>query len=213
MVIGDAKVDSSITFGSPTGKLLSIGNSLVKEVNRASPDMEILQAMCWLASSTEDVHGGEPILRVGDSVEEVHGIVHGVRPESGISHVRPVNGGMHHHGSGDGHDGSDGSLSNGIVMVCTGSSKVNDLSIFLKLLLECLGCEGRTTVTQVLGGYHTMFKAHGFKLLDSVQSFRGCETLLHFNMNCTTGQVNEQAATCVAGSIDTTTTVGGDSLG
>ena len=66
-------------------------------------------------------------VRTGHAVKEVNGEGDSEGPERSIGNVGPVDGGMEHHGSRNGHDGLDGPFGDTIVMVSADSSILGDL--------------------------------------------------------------------------------------
>lgn len=146
MFVGNTNKDNTFAFGLPSWQLLSISNALVQKVGRRSPDMNVMEAALGLASGCEDIHGRQSSRRVGHAVVDVHGIVNGQGPKRGVGHFGPVGGSMQHHGASNGHDGADGALSDGIVVMGPSAGKANDLLKLGQMGLEFLGCEGCPTV-------------------------------------------------------------------
>ncbi len=81
-------------------------------------------------------------------VVQEHSVLHSHWPQACIGNIRPMNGGVEHHGSGDGHDCLNVAFGDSIVMVSSCPSKPYHLFKLGQFGLKCFGGEGRTVVSQ-----------------------------------------------------------------
>ena len=51
----DTNEDNALTAGCPTWEFLAVGNGLVEEVDRTSPDMEVVEPALGLSGTREQV--------------------------------------------------------------------------------------------------------------------------------------------------------------
>ena len=151
-----AHVDSVLRARLPAGKFLAIRNSLVQSIDMASPNMEVMEMAIFPTSLCENISPRETSGRIGDMIVKETGILDSNGPERGISHVRPMNGGMEHHGIGNFHNCANAALCYTIVVVSTNPSKADDLLKVREMLGKILGSEGTTIVSQERLGNNSM---------------------------------------------------------
>ena len=100
---------------------------LVEDIGRAPEDMEVMKLVKRPSAPGEDIMRGEAGVGIRNMVKQEHCMLNGHGPQSWVSSVGPVDGGMEHHGAGNGHDGADSTLSPGIVVMGSNAGKPDDL--------------------------------------------------------------------------------------
>jgi hypothetical protein len=112
MLVGDADKLDAFTARLPLGELLAIGNGFIQQVDRTTPDMEIMQAALRKPSAGEEVKRGKSSGWVGDAIEHISCILVGEGPKGGIGHIRPVGSGVEQQCSRNGHERPYGTFRN-----------------------------------------------------------------------------------------------------
>jgi len=120
-------IHTSVRAGLPAGDGLAILYLLVEDIGRASEDMEVMKLVKRPSAPGEDIMRGEAGVGIRNMVKQEHCMLNGHGPQSWVSSVGPVDGGMEHHGAGNGHDGADSTLSPGIVVMGSNAGKPDDL--------------------------------------------------------------------------------------
>ena len=121
------------------------------------------------------------------------------RPQGRIGSIRPVNSSMEHHGPGNGHDCSDGSLCLGIVVVGTNTCKLADLLELAKFCGELSTGKGCTIVRQVGARNHSMASTELLIGLLAFQGLMASEKALEVDPDMISGTVNKEATSLVLG--------------
>ena len=108
--------------------------------------VELIQLPSYLCVH---VMWGQPCVCPGHVVVQEHCILDGHRPELGVSHIRPVDGTVKEQRATDFGDGSDGALSNCVVVMTAGACQLMDLTKVGQLLRKLMRGEGSTLVGNI----------------------------------------------------------------
>jgi hypothetical protein len=92
--------------------------------------MKIMELALFPASPRVDVMGRDACVFIWHMIIEKNSVLNGHRSQARISNIRPMNGGVKHHGPSDGHDALDTTLSASVVVMSTRASEMNDLFEF-----------------------------------------------------------------------------------
>ena len=112
-------------------------------------------------------------MQLRHAVKEVNGEGDSEGPERSIGNVGPVNGGMEHHGSRNGHDGLDGPFGDTIVMVGADSSILGDLGELGEMFTIFGAGECGGIVAEVFGDDDSKIASQSFEILFSLEGLRG----------------------------------------
>lgn len=194
-----ARANVHVSFGSwrPLWNLLTISNPLVKNIDWATPDMQVLELGLRPAGSGEDVERTEAGVERGHAVPDVDRMLDRHGPERGVRHFGPVDGRVEEHCSSNGDDGSDGALCFPVLMVGADSSCSGMLLEGAKVVGIILGGEGSGIIGEVLLGYDSMVPTAKLILLLCFDGFVGVEVGLELDINMTRGMVDKKATTRV----------------
>jgi len=121
------EIDMASGLGLPLGKLVTISNALVEDVDGATPDMEVMELVVGPALSGEQIIGRETIVLAGNMIVHKDGIVDGHRPQLRVSDFGPVDGSMEKESPGNGHHILDTFLCDAVVVVGSSSSETDSL--------------------------------------------------------------------------------------
>ena len=178
-----AHVNSPFRSGLPVRNLLSICYSLIEDIDRAAPDMEVMEPLVLPTSPGEDISRTQSCGRIGDVVVEIDSILNCHWPQRGFCLVRPIDGSMEHHGMCNLHDGPDASFCHTIVMMGTNSSKLDDLFELREVMSKGLGGKANTIVCDTGLGYNTMVSTELFILFFGLKSLMAVQAGLEGYMN------------------------------
>jgi hypothetical protein len=89
--------------------------------------MQVMEFALLPTTSGEDVTWRDASVLIWHVIMQKYSMLHRHQPRARVSCIRPMDGGVKHHGSGNGHDGFDISYSNDIVMVGSHARKPNHL--------------------------------------------------------------------------------------
>src|SRR6476620_12763267 len=90
-------------LGLPTRQLVAVCDCLVKNVNGASPNVEIVETRLLPANARKDVVRQDSRVNLGHAVPNIDSMAHCHRPESSVGNVWPVGGRMKQHTTRHGH--------------------------------------------------------------------------------------------------------------
>jgi hypothetical protein len=111
-------------------------------------------------------------------------------PEGIIFNLRPIEGGVDHHGSGFGDNDTNAAFGNPILPLGTDSTEANQLDIGSNFLNKLLTLKG--SVVSVVGfNGHSMVEGHTFKAVLGSDSVRSIQSHLMFTVDETRGGVTE----------------------
>ena len=114
-----------------------------------------------------------------------------------------MNSSMQHHCPGNGHDSSNSSLSNSILMMSRCASKPHHLFVVLEVVCKLLGNKGTTLISLIGLRHHTKVHAHPFKIFLGSESLMGVQMCLKLNMDQPCGCINKYGTSCVHAAGDT----------
>ena len=120
-------VNCTFGLGFPVRQFFAICNVFIQNVDRTAPHMKIMKFLLFPSSASEEICRANSSFSAWHVIEEMHSVSHSHRPKRGIGHIRQMNGCMQHHCSGHRHYDWNGAFSSAIVMMGTGSHKMNDL--------------------------------------------------------------------------------------
>ena len=86
---------------------LAIAELLIQDVDRGPPDMNMVKAVTLPLRTREEILWRQSTGFLWDSVVEICSVRDCHCPELWLSNIRPMNGSMKQHGSGDRDDGLD----------------------------------------------------------------------------------------------------------
>jgi hypothetical protein len=116
----------------PTGPRLpfwnfttGISEAWVKDVGRASPGVEVAKCLSVVDGAAEDLNGSNACHLMKGVVVEVGRMGKGHGPEGIIFNLRPIEGGVDHHGLGFGDNDTNAPFSNPILPLGTDSTEAN----------------------------------------------------------------------------------------
>jgi hypothetical protein len=96
---GVSHVHGALGAGLPTGNLLAVSDCRVQDVDRATPNVKVMELPLFPSGSSENVTWGDSSVQTGDMIVQEDGVLNGHGPESGLGHVGPVNSCVQHHGA------------------------------------------------------------------------------------------------------------------
>jgi hypothetical protein len=149
MILAQAHVGVARGARFPARELLAILHGLIKDIDRTSPNMAILEFGMRPAALREEIMRWETGGWIRHVIVEEHCVFDGERPEFGISNVGPVDGCMKEHGSCNGHHGLDRAFCNAVMMMSTNTGEAWDLSELSKVSLIFSWGKCAPIVTQV----------------------------------------------------------------
>ena len=173
-----AHVNHPFRSGLPARNLLSICYSLVKNINRAAPDMEVMEPLVLPMSPGENIKRTQSCGRIGGVIIEIDSILNCYRPKRRFCLVRPMNGSIEHHCSFYFHDYPNASFCYTIVMMGTNSSKLDDLFELREVLSKGLGGKATTIISNKGLGHNTMIPTELFILFLGLKSLMAVQTRL-----------------------------------
>ena len=126
-------------------------------------------------------------------VVQIHCVGDSHGPQRGIHLLRPMDGGMEHHHTGQQHDGLYGTLSSSVVVMSACASKMDDLSKLMKLVCEPAVGERRPIIQHVTLWYHAVVSAHEFKVVLGIDHVVSVQMSLEFDMDEPRCMIDEEA--------------------
>jgi len=125
------------------------GKSGIQYVTWASPDVKTVELGSGPDGSTEEFQGRLAGMCLGNPVQDVGCVKDRERPEFDVRDVRPVEGLMMKHRSGNRKNCADVLFGDTIVMVCSSAGKSGHLVKLFQVCSKVSGCEGGLVVTDV----------------------------------------------------------------
>ena len=98
---------------------------------------------------TEQLERAAACVSVGHAIDNVDSMVDSKRPKRDIGNIRPVDGGMMKHGTGNGQHSSNGMLSNSIGVVCSNTRVADSLMELAEMGIKVTTEELGAIVTEV----------------------------------------------------------------
>jgi hypothetical protein len=181
----------------PSRDLLAARDSVIENVNRTAPHMEISELGLGPSSPCEDIDRGETVLLGGHTVPDVDGVSNSHRPELRVGNCRPVNGRVNQHRARDSHDGLNVALSYTVVMMGADASEERFLIELEDVLGKGLRGEVGTVVEKVLLGDHSGVSTHELEGLLGLERLRGAERSLRLDMDIPGGGIDKDATAFV----------------
>jgi len=175
-------------------KLLATGDGTFQHVDRAAPNMEVLELGAGPCLATKQLKRAASRVISRNAVEDMDGVQNCKWPKLNIGNVWPMDSRMVEHCMGDGKYGTNGALGNAVGVVGSNPRVTNGLMKLLKMLFKGRAGKQGAVITEVGLCHNSMLRAMLLKGLLGQQSLMEVKASLQLNQHQPCGMVHKDAA-------------------